>query len=158
MGPLLLREGKDPLQFYIKCISRYSPVSFAWICRCARLGMGGYWVQHGRNWLYDRQRLSTNAWYQILCLLLTCRHGACLHDAMGRKRKGPVSVCLNHTIILRRHSQLRNEWFDTSSYTTVVYHDCTSSFCNFVDLEWDDSIEYDLEEIDRLVACANAGK
>ena len=27
MGPLLLREGKGPLQFYIKCISRYSPVS-----------------------------------------------------------------------------------------------------------------------------------
>ena len=65
---------------------------------------------------------------------------------MGRKRKGPVSVCLNHTIILRRFA------------TTVAYHDCTSSFCNFVDLEWDDSIEYDLEEIDRLIACANAGK
>jgi len=31
-------------------------------------------------------------------------------------------------------------------------------FVDARDSEWDDSIEYDLEEIDRLVACANAGK
>jgi len=27
----------------------------------------------------------------------------------------------------------------------------TSSFCNVVDSEWDDTMEYDLQEIDRLV-------
>ena len=31
-------------------------------------------------------------------------------------------------------------------------------FVDARDSEWDDSIEYDLEEIDRLIACANAGK
>jgi len=61
---------------------------------------------------------------------------------------GPVSVRLKrlkHAIILHCH---------------LIHPERgrTSSFCNVVDSELDDSMENDLQEIDRLVANANAGK
>ena len=47
----------------------------------------------------------------------------------------------------------------STAVAAVAFTTCrTSSFCNFVDLEWDDSVEFDVEEIDRLIANANTGK
>jgi len=112
-----------PSFFCILHQSHHSKSSYNWtlslgFCRCGRLWMGRYWLRHGRNRQDGRQRLSTSAWYQILCATYLCRHGVCPHDAMD------LCLCLSKTA---NHMIVR-EKFDRGHQMQVVSTFCTTPF------------------------------